>query len=94
MGINLSLYREEDGQWVEHPTWDWIRYAGDREVCPIIRDLGSETTTREDEWDELIRPKDVEAFRAAMKAATGYNPRRWDELADAFNEGWWLYVSW
>lgn len=96
MGVHISIVDMRTGEDV--PGWDWIRYAGDREVPDVLFGLTYETVVRGDPCDGVTfeRPLDVEAFRRALHAALDFNTARWDEmcnlLAEDANRG--LYFSW
>ena len=94
MGINVHIQTVDDQ---DHPDWDWIRHAGDRDVPTIIEENGGTIAYPEkpewgDDW-RLFRPKDFAALRAAKWPDC--NEARWVQLVDIL-EGdgkWWLHYS-
>ena len=91
MGINLCLKTLEG---IDHPDWDWIRYAGDREFVDLMRSLPSVKSGRYD--DEFIRPTDFTAWRTAVGAANLQNEGRHARLLDLLEADphYWLFVNW
>jgi hypothetical protein len=89
MGINLYL-QTLDG--MNHPEWDSLRCAGDRELVDLVDDLPN---IRSRYYEEVYtRPTDFAAWRAAVDKLP--NPARHKKLLDllAADENYWLYVSW
>lgn len=93
MGIHVSL-KNAEGE--EHPDWDWVRHAGDREIPGILD--GMETVDlndsgRYDEW--CRRPTDVAAFRKRLEEANGeMNADRWDHLCRLLTDNPRFGLSW
>lgn len=92
MGIHVSIYREKSNRELqEHSTWDWTRYAGDREIPHVLDNIGK---VRLYSNRGYVRPVDVEAFRVALHEVNDFNQKRWDELAEILEDPqWWLYFS-
>ena len=90
MGINLCL-KTLNGK--DHPTWDWIRYSGDREFAALAINL---PCTRSGHDGEYQRPTDFSAWRTAVEKAQLPNPGRHEKLLDLLqaDENYWIYVSW
>lgn len=94
MGINISIYREDShGKMQEHSTWDFCRYAGDRDLPSVLNKVG-EVQLLKNEFDYYVRPIDVETFRVALHEANNSNHERWDELAKILEDPQqWLYLG-
>lgn len=93
MGVNVSLYRNDRE---EHSTWDWGRYAGDREIARVLSDVGYDQKQIGHPMDceFQMRPKDVDAFRDVMIAECPENEDRWRELAEILkDEDWWINIG-
>jgi hypothetical protein len=89
MGINLYL-QTLDG--MNHPQWDYLRCAGDRELVDLVDDLPNIQSRFYEEV--YTRPTDFAAWRVAVDKLP--NPARHKKLLDllAADESYWLYVSW
>ena len=94
MGINICV-QGLDG--TEEPSWDSIRFAGDRELGGLFGELETERHNigSEFEPDFVYRPKDISAWRSAVAAREWPNPGRPVELLDLLERrpDLWVYIS-
>ena len=92
MGIHICIVKA-DG--TEHPDWDGIRCAGDREIPAIVFDIPHDQSCMFGDPDyETYRPTDFAAFRERL-SVFDYNQTRWQQMADILeNEpDYWLRFS-
>ena len=93
MGVNITIV---DKNFNEHPDWDWMRYAGDREVDSILSSVGREEVMHGHWTDGMFRsrPHDVETLRTALSQHFDYNEERWKQMCDILEDPkWWLHFS-
>ncbi len=93
MGVNIYVVRlNADQSWENHPEWDTLRYAGDRDLAkflPVKKQIG-------DPYDCTYwqRPNDPAEMLDAMEIAHPENSKRWRQLEEIFrDQSWWVYVS-
>lgn len=79
MGIHVSIVNQR-GE--EHPDWDWIRHAGDRDIPGLVTEVQSDVFFNDELEDEYYRPRDPEQLFQKLVAAHPYNEKRWRHLAD------------
>jgi hypothetical protein len=92
MGVNISI-QTLDHQ--DHPDWDYLRHAGDRDVWAILEANGGYITQPGyDPWlhgEPLIRPADMVVARKAPWPEV--NAGRWKQMLDILSdEKWWLSI--
>jgi hypothetical protein len=94
MGINICVVNRRHQ---EHPDWDWIRYAGDREFAAMVGDLPKqeENWSSHPDFDWHMRPADFAAWRKAIADREWPNPGRLEGLIDLLERepDYWLYFS-
>ena len=94
MGLNISLYGPCSA---EHPDWDSVRYAGDRDFAAL---LGKELPTiqKGDPFieDVMFRPADFAVWRTVVAAKEWPNPGRFEKMIDLLeaNSDYWIYMGW
>jgi hypothetical protein len=94
MGLNISLYRRPlGGKMVEDSAWDSAKLAGDRDFPAV---LYSVPYKEHPEDDELKRPTDIPACRAAIAARSWPNPGRFERMMDLLeaDPDLWIYFGW
>jgi hypothetical protein len=67
MGINISLYKVGPQRIKDHPDWDFLRHAGDREFAELASGLPH--VVHRESWDDegMVRPADFPAWRSAIE---------------------------
>lgn len=95
MGLNISVMKPDHSG--DHPDWDWLRYAGDREFGKMVFDLPHITKGPNgygDDW-QYIRPADFTAWREAIAKVEWPNPGRFEGLLDILERepDYWIYLS-
>jgi hypothetical protein len=94
MGIHICVCRPDH---TEHPEWDWIRHAGDRDFAKLAATLPSDTSTMGNDLDGELhyRPSNFPAWRAAIAAVEWPNPGRFEHLVDLLekNPECWIRFS-
>jgi hypothetical protein len=91
MGINICVYGPDSK---DHPDWDSIRYAGDRDFLTLMATLPQ--IKRGNPMDDLqIRPADFVAWRQAIAAKEWPNPGRFEHLLNLLenNPDYWISIS-
>lgn len=93
MGIHVCVVDTETGNDVD--GWDWIRYAGDRDIPQTIFTSPYVTKVSAALEETVYRPKDIEAFVKTMHQNHEYNHERWELLGQLLkdNPNYWLYFS-
>lgn len=96
MGVNI--YIVDARTFTDVDGWDSDRFSGDRDVMDVLGEVGYTSTPYGHPTDLMTseRPKDVEAFRAALLAKFDFNQERWNRMCDllAADENRGLYFSW
>lgn len=89
MGIHLCCMTLDHA---DHPDWDWIRMAGDREFVSLMSKLPHERQGTENEY---VRPTDFSEWRSAIEHANLPNKGRHSGLLDLLeaDPNYWIYVS-
>jgi hypothetical protein len=89
MGIHICLYKNEE----DHPEWDYIRQANDRDFPGII-DWGKVTFCNGEE-DDYFRPKNIDELREKINNTDWDNKERYLKLMDLISRDadCWLYFS-
>lgn len=92
MGIHV-LVVDKDGK--DHPDWDWVRHAGDRDIPMAVEESGVERIAGgEYPENEKVRPLDVWGFVSRMCVVAPENTPRWLALgAILADRKWWLRYS-
>jgi hypothetical protein len=93
MGLNISLYGPG---FKEHPDWDWIRHAGDRDFASMIgKELPIVQRGDGIMTDVEYRPADFAQWRKAIASREWPNPGRFEHLTDLLerNPDHWLYLG-
>lgn len=88
MGIHICVYGPDGG---DHPDWDWIRYAGDRDFPSVISGLPAKEL-----YGRVFRPADFKIWREAIAKVDWPNPGRFEGLMDLLekNPKYGIYFSW
>lgn len=92
MGIHISLYNAEGKQ---HPDWDWVRHAGDRDFPSWTADLPrQEGDPRNCLLEDTFRPLQIDLWRAVLPPDR-VNPDRFPLMLDLLeaDEQWWVSFS-
>ncbi|HEV2747219.1 MAG TPA: hypothetical protein VGW34_07970 [Allosphingosinicella sp.] len=95
MGIHICL-RKLDGS--DHPEWDSLRHAGDREVLTIIDRAAGLINNRPPDYNPWIhkelmfRPADPE--KLADATWPDVNPERWRLLTRILREEPDYWIDW
>jgi hypothetical protein len=91
MGIHICL-RNAAGK--DHPDWDWIRHAGDRDFPHWTKDLPRVEGEPKGWTEDAFRPLDFPRWRAALPEDR-INPDRFPHLLNLLeaDEQWWVYYS-
>lgn len=92
MGIHISLHRLQGNYSIEHPDWDWVRHAGDRQFPSVLH---ANPMVQAPDDDQLLRPKDVNQLREAINASGIDQPERFHQLADILDRepNTWIYLG-
>lgn len=96
MGVHIQV-QTADGK--DHPDWDWVRYAGDREFADWTAGLPTQNlkpppSSWADDIDYAYRPVDFPAWLAALPADRP-NPDRFPALLRLLeaNPDLWIRLS-
>jgi hypothetical protein len=92
MGVHIKV---EKLDYTEHPTWDWIRHAGDRDFPAFVSLLPAVKHWVDPDDAPHMRPADIATWRAALAAREWPNPGRFEQLLDILEQepDYWLYFS-
>jgi hypothetical protein len=95
VGLNIYVMRSDHRG--DHPRWDWLRYAGDREFATLASTL-PRVTKGPDGWGDdwvFVRPASFEVWRKAVGNSELPNPDRYFELLDVLERepDYWIYFS-
>lgn len=95
MGVHICLI--DSISFADHPDWDYIRYAGDREFASLLFALPTVDIEAEDV--PLMRPADnggLFVWRQAIAAYPWPNPGRFEYLCAllAKHPNYWVHLSW
>ena len=90
MGIHLCCQTLD---YKDHPDWDWIRYAGDRDFVSMLSELPK---TLHGSDNDFMRPTDFKVWREAVAKKVWPNPGRIERLLNLLeaDTGYFIYVSW
>lgn len=90
MGIHLCCQTLD---YKDHPNWDWIRHAGDRDFVSMLRELPN---TLHGSDNDFMRPTDFKVWREAVAKVQWPNPGRIEHLLDILeaDPSYYIYVSW
>ncbi len=95
MGLNICVTKPDHSG--DHPRWNWLRMAGDREFAKLTAELPKTVKGPEgygDDWT-FIRPTDFAAWREAIAKVEWPNEGRYEELLDILESEpkYWIYLS-
>ena len=95
MGLNICIERLPDRQ--RHPSWDWLRYGGDREIAALATKLPhlSKNVAEYPDYEWYIRPSDFSAWREAATSQEWPCEGRFDLMIDILEAepDYWIYFS-
>lgn len=95
MGVNICV---QNRAYKEHPDWDSMRYAGDKEFALMISEFPcvKENWSSQPDFEMYIRPADFSIWRKKLAEREWPNPGRLEGLVDLLERepDYWLYFSW